>query len=444
MLFTASAPRGGLSPIVIGAGISGLARAVALVRSGARPIVIDPYVPGGLIRSALIDGFTLECGAGTFALTPAMKNLLEILGLEDLMRFPAIEHHRHYVWHDGSACQVPLDFGSLLNTKLLSLRERFSFMRGFQGKLLMQAPNLTVHDLISTLFSPHIAEVIAAPMLRGIFGGDTRALLARLVFPKLFEHLRRGGTVLQYMQAQKSSGGRKIFTLQGGNEELVKGCLRYLEGKSELTRGVVTGLEYESTSKTFSLTLNSGVTLSSNSVHIATSGEGTASYIGKLSNTLAGALQKVRYAPLAVYHVALPRDVKLPRAGFGILVPPGEGDLVLGLLFNSQLFPHSAPATKHLATVCLGGIGGESVLKSSAAELEAALRAATKKYLGFDSPQILKSTLWARGIPQYESVLLDVHTEMEKIERAYPSLCFIGADRGGIGVPARVDVALRL
>jgi protoporphyrinogen oxidase len=147
---------------------------------------------------------------------------------------------------------------------------------------------------------------------------------------------------------------------------------------------------------------------------------------------------------VAVVHLALPAKERLPERGFGVLFPKDEEGAPMGVLFNSELFPHVAPAGRKLVTVCFGGVGSERELKATDSELFERAASALTCYLGVTEATGLHCTRWPRGIPQHEALLEEASHLFKELSRKHPGLSFIGADCGPVGVPARIEAGLDL
>jgi protoporphyrinogen/coproporphyrinogen III oxidase len=122
------------------------------------------------------------------------------------------------------------------------------------------------------------------------------------------------------------------------------------------------------------------------------------------SAELASELARVPMASLAVVGLGYDRAaVMAPLDGFGYLAAKGAGAPVLGCMFRSSLFPHTAPAGKVLLSVFIGGArhpeavdtDDESLLRLATNEL--ALRMGTKA-----QPEEAFIRRWSCAIPQYE------------------------------------------
>ena len=70
--------------LIVGAGISGLACAYYLRKSGLDAQVVEAApLPGGVIRSERRDGFLLELGPQSFSGTPQLLDLCRDLGIQN-------------------------------------------------------------------------------------------------------------------------------------------------------------------------------------------------------------------------------------------------------------------------------------------------------------------------------------------------------------------------
>lgn len=425
--------------IVVGGGVTGLVAAHALRQRGYDPIVIDAPSPGGLVRSSDTAGFTLELGANTLVYTEPMAALVRELGLESAVRFPALDPYRQYVGAAGRIYEVPRSPPKFLLSPLFSAGEKVRIVRGLQRTLTPTelSEDSTVTDFFARLLGPAPGQKVIVPVLRGIFGGNADELLASTVFPKLFNHLRDGGTLFAYGQAQRVLK-RKIFCLAGGNEQLctrLSGQLgeRIRRGRAEAIRPLNGG---------FGVDLENGETLHAPKVVVAVAGRVVAGLCRDLDPELSRIGERLRYAPIVAVHVAVPRNATLPAEGFGVLFDPTAKSALLGIMFNSLVFPHVAPPDAHLLTVCFGGVGNDAFLDHSDAATASAALSAVQSTLGVTPTRVLSTQRWPNAIPQYDAThrqLLEAYTAAM---RRFPGLYFAGADIGGVGVPNRIERAL--
>ncbi|MCO6430531.1 MAG: protoporphyrinogen oxidase, partial [Deltaproteobacteria bacterium] len=164
-------------------------------------------------------------------------------------------------------------------------------------------------------------------------------------------------------------------------------------------------------------------------------------FLRELAPDLAEKLAGLDYAPLAVLHLAVTKPCPVPERAFGVLFPSESRSSLLGVMFNSELFPHLAPEGRHLLTVCIGGAGNEQMVAKERAELEETARRELAEKLSLSDSTVLAFRKWPRAIPQYHLGHHIVTAMMDDLERRLPGLRFVGADRGGVGVPDRVKAA---
>ena len=124
----------------------------------------------------------------------------------------------------------------------------------------------------------------------------------------------------------------------------------------------------------------------------------------------------------------MPITTVLPKNGFGILFPKEEGAKCIGVLFNSELFPDTAPTDRKLLTVCLDG---NEVRDFSEEQLLELIEAELQKYLQIrDRPTVLSVHHWKEAIPQYQSDFYRYQETLDELQAQHPGLFFIGVDRG--------------
>lgn len=414
--------------VVIGGGITGLTAAHTMRKM--RGVIIEGKDPGGSIQTILRDGYTLERGANTFVLTQQMTKLLEELCLTDAVTPPAVYPFTQYVYYRDTYRSVPKSPLALLRTDLFTRSEKISILRGLFKRISLSGHFISVHTFMTELLGGGIAEKVLDPALRGIFGGDITRLDASAVFPKLYLHIASGRSLISSIF---SGTKRKIFHLRGGNGVLIQKLQESL-AQIERIHDNASSISQD-TDGLFHIQTGGRVVTASRCI-IATSGGATSSYIGALAPELSPLLNQIRYAPISVVHVSVPRKVTLPPKGFGVLFPSTSNAGMIGVLFNSTLFPDTAPPERHLLTVCFGGINAaqdfaeEDLSKRAVAELQ--------QYLSIPDAHVLSVHHWERAIPQFEESFQSLQKALNLCEKNHPGIYFIGSDRGGIGVPDRI------
>lgn len=423
---------------VIGAGITGLNAAYQLLQKGNEVILFDGSGDGGLVQTRVVDGCTLELGAFTLVETPEVRTLLKELNLSDKITYPIFNPYKQYVWYNGHPVQAPQSFVSFVRSELFPLSDKIRILRQvfFPLKEKVQEPELSVAEVFSEHFTPSFVQNMVAPVLRGIFGGDCFSLSFSSVFSKLSSHLYGGGTFFSYMRSRAALGKRKIFHLRGGNAQLIQNLRAKVS--SCVISEYVTLLQRKEDE--YIVTTDKGNHFKADGVYLATAGKASAQYLASISADICEQLKQLRYAPIIVLHFAVPKTQKLLDKGFGILFPESADTKIIGVLFNSQLFPDVGASDSQVITICLGGVTSrnEVFMNKDDSFLVEYSKGELRKFLGISDAKSLLVTRWENAIPQYEAAHPQLLKTFLQVESRYPNLFFCGADKGGVGVPDRI------
>lgn len=430
---------------VVGGGIAGLCCGWEAKERGRSVRVFEPGNVGGLIRSARIQGYVVEQGPNVFLGKPPFLAVLARLGLTDDIARPVIPKYRQYVWDGVRPVSVPRDPIALMKSPLASMREKVALLWGASSRRALRttAEDESIQTFLGRALGERIVREVADTSLKGIFGGTVERLSARSLFPGLWEAAQRGASLMQYSREKRIAmgGAPEILTLRGGNATLPHRLAERLG--DAVVRAAVEGVRREHDH--FIISSSDGQEVVARKVVFACPGGVAGRLVRLIDDAAAQALSSVRRAPLVVVHLAVPQSGgALPEKGFGVLFPRGEPSSLLGVMFNSELFPHQAPAGGRLLTVCIGGVGGEWVLEEDEGRLFDRTISFIERRLDLSGVTPLLCTRWAEAIPQYDVGHWRVCDAVASMERHYPGLSFIGADRGGIGVPDRVAEGVRM
>lgn len=433
--------RNSTPPAIIGAGISGLTVAYHLVRAGLQPAIYEPGPIGGVIRTTHLDGFTLESGPNVLLGKEALKNLILDLGLEDQLVRPTTLKYKQLVWHNGKAAIVPKNPLQLVRTSLLSTgaKLRLPFVLSKKSLIAQGTNDLSVFELFSKILGESGVINLLDPALRGIVGGDLKSLSARSLFEPIWNELSSDGTILSFIKKKRSGPRKEIFVLKNGMEQLTNALMKNINSSVSIEKARVAVLSKNAS--TFEIKTAEGKIYSHSHIYVATSGQDTASFISELCPNVSTYLRELKFAGIVVIHAAVNEPSKITKDSFGVLFPHRAPTQLMGVMYNSTLFPHLAPPGKALLTICLGGVNQNQVLEYSDEELKEIAVADVNKLLHIDISKILKIQRWKRAIPQYTLGHWNLVKLLKQYEDQLPGLYFCGADIGGVGVPDRVAVA---
>lgn len=426
---------------VIGGGIAGLTAAHELVKKGEFPLLIEPGAIGGMIRSEVVDGFTLEQGPNVIVERPDMKALIDELQLTGEIRYPSVNPYGQFVWSRNQAMKVPAGLFEFLLTPLIPLSTKLllPFRLVTPGLLKPKKDDLTVMEFFTPLLGEQAVRNVLDPVLKGIYGGDVDKLSARSLFPGLWESSCKGLSLIGYMRRRPKGGKPAIMVVDGGIQRVVDTLWGRLEGRVERSSARVESIQRRD-SGGFRLVCSGGSSIDVDRVVITPAGSRLASMVGALDSELAAKLREVQYASLSVVHCSVPKEERLLKDAFGVLFTAGMPEDLLGVMFNSQIFPHMAPPDKNMLTVMVGGAqAGDRESKEEL--LRERLPGLLERCLNISGVAWIKFTRWSAAIPQLKVGHYRVVEALDRVESSNPGIVFAGVDRGGVGVSDRIRIA---
>lgn len=423
---------------VVGGGITGLAAAWELARHGIAPHIVAPTL-GGVVQTAHQDGFTLECGPNVLLGKPELLALLGQLGLDSEICPPRVPRYRQYVWHDGAPRCVPRAPHLLLTTPLIerAVKWRLPLRALRRGVLRPHADDESVATFFARLVGSRAIDTLLDPALKGIYGGAVSRLSARALFPQLWESAIRGESLFEYLRHKQPA---RAFVLRGGCAALVHSLEQALAPR--LTHHRDRALQITPREGRVHLALTGGGAVTVDRVLLATGAHETAALLEPHAPQLGRHLRRVRHASLVVVHLAIPAAAQPLPDAFGVLFPSGVSPHLLGVMTNSELFPHVAPSGQHLLTVCLGGVETRDLCERADEELSELALQGVAQTLQVRDATVLRVSRWPEIIPQYEVGYHQLLSALADFERAHGSFRYIGLARGGVGVPDRVRAAV--
>ncbi|MGH9011456.1 MAG: protoporphyrinogen oxidase, partial [Acidimicrobiia bacterium] len=155
-------------------------------------------------------------------------------------------------------------------------------------------------------------------------------------------------------------------------------------------------------------------------------------------------LEEIEHASTATVSLAYRSgDVGTPPAGYGFVVPRGEGRHLLAGTWGSSKWPGRAPAGQVLVRGYVGGIGREAVLEADDDGLVHLVRAELGALAGIrGTPVHTEVHRYPAGMPQYTVGHLARVARIRNALTACPGLAVIGAPYGGVGIPDCIADAL--
>jgi protoporphyrinogen/coproporphyrinogen III oxidase len=447
--------------LVVGGGISGLATAYALQKSGIATLLFEASSrPGGVIRSTRRDGFLIECGPQSFSGNAAITSICEDLGLLD-QRILADPTAPRYVLIDGKLQNVPMG-PALLTSPLLSGGTRWAILRDLFGSSRAPEPDESVADFVRRKFSPTLLDRLAGPFVSGIYAGDPEKLSLRAAFPIVYEAETAKGSLIRgafaVAKARKAKRGNTwdrstLQTFRDGNETLIRALAHEL-GERLVCDVEVTGIDalepsHEPQAARFHVRLGTPrgeERIETERIVLACSPLGAGRALARLDTQFESELTAMEYAAVGVvslgYRMA---DIGDSLDGFGFLVPRSSGLNDLGTVWNSSLFPGRAPEDHALLTSFVGGATNAAVLQNSPEELATLVHREIAPLLSIrNQPVFSNVTVWPRALPQYNLGHVARLVRIEKLRATFPGLHFVGNYLRGPAIGTCIEQALQV
>ena len=436
---------------VVGAGIAGLSAAHALRRHASeRGERIDLSVleagdaVGGQLQSIREDGYLVEWAANAFRTgVGPTQDLVQRLGLAAERVVASPDANRRFILHGGRLHALPSGPASLLRFTPMSLLGRLRIAaEPFTARRVEREE--TVFDYAARHIGREAAEVLLGTMVRGVYGGDARALSVDAAFPimKTMEREHRSLVIAGIRGAkQRKAEGKATWSFRGGMHTLM-GALADDLGDTVRTGAPVRALAHDP-DVGFTLTLGAGERSRYDAVVLATPPRVSAPLVEPLDHAAAVEIGGIEAAAIAMVALAVPRSqFATPPDGYGFLVAPSEPLDVLGVLFESNVFPMRAPEGHALVRVIMGGAARPDVLSLGDDALVATARDVLERTLGLRGPH---ARAWIyrnpAAIPQYRLGHRDRVARIEERLRRFPGLEVAGNAYRGIAVGAIVEDA---
>ena len=470
---------------ILGGGIAGVSAAyeLALQQRAGAPLQFTLFEAsprlGGIVETVRQDGFVLECGPDSWVTEkPWARDLAVELGLEHELIFSQDDRRRTYLAQgrtlnpmpDGMRMMVPVQWASVLHSPLFSWQAKFAYLREPQLAEQLKASALdasrpardeSVRDFVFRHFGSEVADIMAAPLLAGVFGGDISTLSARAVLPAYVALEREHGSLIlglhQRLQQRTQAGSppAPIFTtLQNGLGGLIDGMESNIPAPSIRRQTQIECIErVEDCWRVRGVSLQDAAQPVSeffDSILIATPAKTTARLLAPLDASLPELLPQHSSSAIVValaFSAEQAQGLRIPR-GFGFLVPQRspinfDGGIeaiaqraLLACTFVDQKFSHRAPPGAVLLRAFFGGPHAPALLPEDNAKLLTFAHTALGKILGkLPEPAISLVRRWPDSLPLYAVGHLDRMVELDARITQISNVRLIGNAYRGVGLP---------
>lgn len=431
---TSSSSTAARSPkiIILGAGISGLTCAYRLHEAGFDVEVLDrETAPGGVMQTRVIDGFLTEGGPNSFQSSEEVLSLIHDVGLDGEL-LEADAQMPRYIFFCGRLHRAPMGPGALVFTKLLSAGAKVKLVREPWAPRNPDGHEESIREFVTRRLGRELHDVMLAPLVSGIYAGDTAKLSMQSVFPLLVElEAKYGGLLKGFMKHMKAERKKReaagkpkirrtLCSFKNGLKTFPARIADQLGARVHLNCEVRSVRASAGGGFTLEVRENGGAQqYRSDRLVLATPVFETAEHLKNLAAGLSAdpwpktlsaeftqasmGLASIELPPLAGVCLAWKKsDVPHNLNGFGFLIPRTEGIRLLGCIWSSSLYPRRAPEGWVLLTNFIGGATDPGILSLSEGQLVDAVRNDLRTILGISAaPRVVTVNRYDHAIPQY-------------------------------------------
>jgi protoporphyrinogen/coproporphyrinogen III oxidase len=450
---------------IIGGGISGLSAAFTLEekRKSGAPVeyVVFESSPrlGGVLVTDHVDGCIIEAGPDSFLTEkPWAADLCRKIGLGDQLigsndvdrKTYIVVKNKLVVLPDGLMFMVPTKIMPTVFSSLFSVRTKLRMAAEWFHPPRKATEDETVAAMVQRHYGSEMVDLLADPLLSGVYGGEAAHLSVRAVLPRFAEMEAKYGSLGRAMLAARTKmaavakgPAKPLFSsLKDGMQQMIDALVARLDAKALKTSSSVQAVSRQHQNQSQNNGNGWAVQSEHESDHfdaviIATPTPAAAAMLQSADSSLALDLSGINYGSSVT--VSLGYDEKVRRSlppGFGFLVPRSEGRRMLAATFVHNKFPHRAPENRAIVRCFLGGARDEQILQSSDAEILQIVRDELRGIISLTAePLFARVYKWKSAMAQYSVGHLERLQRIESLRRKLPGLALAGNGYSGIGVP---------
>jgi oxygen-dependent protoporphyrinogen oxidase len=433
---------------IVGAGISGLATAQALLtrNPGADITLFEAgrRVGGKVWTETSPQGYLCEGGVNGFL--DKIPRTLELCAEAGVTPLPAdASAGKRYVFSRGELHKLPEKPPEFLKSRLLSVRGRLRvLLETVAGGT--ENDDETLAQFATRRLGREAYERLIDPMASGVFAGDADRLSLKSCFPRIHEIENEYGSLMRgliKLRAKAKREGRKNSPGPGPGGTLTS----FMEGMGALTDSLAAQLgsrirlatavrDIDHAGGLYRLHLDDESVHESEVLILASPAYAQAQMLKSLDPGLAELLAGIPYPALSVCCFGY-REERIGQVldGFGFLVPSRERRAILGTIVDSNVFAGRAPEGCVLLRSMVGGARSPELALLPDGQLLDRVQSDLRDILGIGvEPDFIRIFRHEKAIPQYlvghAARLRDIE---EKLQR-HPGLVLTGNAFRGVSL----------
>src|SRR5271165_6395623 len=323
---------------IIGGGISGLAAAYTIdeKRRSGTPVEYVLYESsprlGGVLVTDRVDGCLVEAGPDSFLTEkPWAADLCGKIGLGDQLIGSNDAERKTYIVARGKLVEMPDGLMFMVPTKIMptilsplfSLRTKIRMATEWFHPPRKASTDETVAQMVARHYGPEMVDLLADPLLSGVYGGEASQLSVRAVLPRFADMESKHGSLGRAMLSARRKMGavakapaKPLFSsLKDGMQQMVDALVARLDATSLKTGAPVQSLIRQDNGWTVSA---GSLTDHFDAAIIATPAPAASLVLEGTDTNLARELGEIKYSSSVT--VTLGYDEKVRRT-----LPPGFG-----------------------------------------------------------------------------------------------------------------------
>ncbi len=421
---------------IVGAGISGLGTAFWLQQ--ARPdwplaIFEAAATPGGALHTEVVEGFRFEAGCNGFLTNkPDSLDLVRASGATPLLMESSAAARKRFVYTDA-LYSLPESPRAFLTTRLLSTAAKLRVAGEFLVRARRDGAEETLEQFGYRRLGREFTDVFLGAMTAGIYGSTPAHLSVAAAFPLIAALEREHGGLFRGMLAKRkreAGPGGVLTSFRGGVSSFIEHLARTLRADWHLGSSI-DSIERAGTGYRIHA---QGAVTEVDQVVVATPAYAAARQLEALDGELARSLARIDYSPIAVVGFGY-RALAAPLDGFGLLTTAAARLPVLGVLWDSSIFPDRAPPGGKILRAMLGGQRNPELARLDRDALIARAREGIQRSMGVDAtPDVAYVYSWERGIPNYGPGHLATVAAIDAAVARHPGLALIGNAYHGVAM----------
>ncbi len=437
-----------MKTVIVGAGISGLATAYALLEQHPDlelQVLEASDRPGGKVwTDKTSEGFLCERGVNAFLNNkPETLELVAKLGLSPLASCDASRNR--FVYSEGCLRQLPDSPPAFLASNLLSLPGRLRVAletvipRGNKS-------DESLAEFATRRLGREAFEKLIDPMASGVYAGDATQLSLKSCFPRIHEVeneyrslilglIRLQLKALANRESKLPSAGPsgQLTSFSGGMSVLTTAIASKLGDRLQFATPVASitrqGVRY-------TIHLSDGRQEEAARVILAAPAYAQSTMLRELAPEIAGLLDNIPYPSLAICCLGYKREkIKRDLNGFGFLVPSRERRQILGTLWDASIFPNRTPEGYALFRTMIGGARSSELAQLPEDKLVDLTRSEIASIMGIDmEPEFVAVYRHSKSIPQYVVRHAQRLATIESLLKKHPGLILTGNAYKGVSL----------